>query len=103
MQHEGKQVTGLKQTSGDFGLSFFQIVLPSFFGKTNKKKKGVQVKCKNCDVRLYICKSFEDYHTNLKLIYQQVMPVFIITTHLNKLVCNKQIFTLLGFLECATQ
>ena len=39
MQHEGKQVTGLKQTSADFGLSFFQILVPSFFGKTNLKKK----------------------------------------------------------------
>lgn len=39
MQHEGKQVTGFKQTSADFGLSFSQIVVPSFFGKANKKKK----------------------------------------------------------------
>jgi hypothetical protein len=39
MQHEGKQATGLKQTSADFGLSFFQIVVLGFFGKTHLKKK----------------------------------------------------------------
>jgi hypothetical protein len=63
MQHERKQVTGLKQTSADLGL-WFQIIVPNFFGKTSFKN---QVKCKNCDVRLYICKGFEDYHTKLKL------------------------------------